>query len=78
MTIELKRLSPDDGRDVYDMLREIPGDENGFINGCSGMSYEEYKNWLIKSDRVSQGIGLEDWMVPQTIYWLYADGQLDG
>ena len=50
MTIELKRLSPDDGRDVYNMLREIPGDENGFINGCSGMSYEEYKSWLIKSD----------------------------
>ena len=75
MNIELRRLSPDDGRDIYGMLLEIPGDENGFINGCSGRSYEEYKSWLIKSDRVSQGIGLEDWMVPQTIYWLYADGQ---
>lgn len=32
------------------------------------------KKWLIKSNNVANGIGLEEWMVPQNIYWLYIDG----
>lgn len=74
MDAVLKQLSPNDGQDIYTMLQELPKDENGFINGCQGKSFEEYKDWLIKSDHTSKGIGLADWMVPQTIYWLYVDG----
>lgn len=29
---------------------------------------------MIKSDQLSKGIGLENWMVPQSIYWLFVDG----
>ena len=75
MTAELRKLSIDDGMDIYDMLQEIPKDENGFINGCHGCSYEEYKQWLIRSNNMANGIGLEDWMVPQNTYWLYVDGK---
>ncbi|MCL2406874.1 MAG: GNAT family N-acetyltransferase [Defluviitaleaceae bacterium] len=75
MDIELKQLLPSDDVDIYEMLQELPKDENGFINGCNGKSYDEYKNWLIKSDNIANGIGLEDWMVPQNIYWLYVDGK---
>lgn len=74
MAIELREQSVNDDNDVYDMLQEIPRDENGFINGCNGRDFESYKKWLIKSANISKGIGLEDWMVPQTIYWLYVDG----
>ena len=52
MNCELRKLSPDDGRDVYDMLQELPRDENGFINGCNGKTYDEFKKWLIKSNNV--------------------------
>lgn len=55
------------------MLQEIPADENGYVNGVHGKSYEEYKQWLIRSDNTSKGIGLEDWMVPQNTYWLYVE-----
>lgn len=75
MNCELKKLSPDDGRDIYDMLQKIPKEENGFTNGNNGITYEEFKKWLIKSDNMSNGIGLEEWMVPQSIYWLYIDGE---
>lgn len=72
---ELRRLSPDDGRDVYDMLQAIPKDENGFINHANGLAYEEYRNWLVKKHRESEQAGIEDgWKVPSTTYWLYADG----
>ena len=30
--LELKRLSVDDGLDIYTMLQEIPAEENGLIN----------------------------------------------
>lgn len=74
MKCELKKLSPDDGREVYDMLQKLPHDENGFINGFNGLTYEEYKKCLDINDNISNGIGLKDWMVPQSIYWLYVDG----
>lgn len=73
MNIELKKLSIDDGKDIYDMLQEIPSLENGFNNGANGRTYEDYKKWLFRQNNLSSGIGLEDWMVPCTTYWLYVD-----
>lgn len=34
MDIALRKLSADDGMDVYEMLQELPADENGFLNCC--------------------------------------------
>ncbi|MFV0399070.1 MAG: GNAT family N-acetyltransferase [Oscillospiraceae bacterium] len=44
------------------------------MNGAYGLSPEEFRDWLKKQDDMSNGTGLEDWMVPQTTYWLYVDG----
>jgi len=74
MAVELRKLSIDDGMDIYNMLQEIPKDENGFLNSCYGLSYDEYKQWLIRSYDIANGIGLEDWMVPSNTYWLYVGG----
>lgn len=72
--IALRRLSPDDGMDVYSMLQEIPKEEHGFMNNAHGLSFEEYKVWLKKKHAESEQIGLVDgWKVPSTTYWLYAD-----
>lgn len=46
MNIELKKLCANDGKDIYNMLQELPEDENGFINPMFGKSYDEYKEWL--------------------------------
>lgn len=75
-TIELKALSSSDGRDVYDMLQEMPKDENGYVNGVNGMSYEEYRAWLIREEANAKKTEIEDgWKVPQSTYWLFADGK---
>lgn len=75
MNYELRKLTISDDMDIYEMLQEIPKDENGFINSSNGRTFEEYKQWLIRSDAISKAEGLEDWMVPATTYWLYVDGR---
>lgn len=75
MKYELKKLTINDNRDIYEMLQEIPAEENGFINSNNGRSFEDFKTWLNRSDNMSKGIGLESWMVPSTTYWLFIDGR---
>lgn len=73
--LTLCQLSPDDGANIYQMLQEIPADENGYINAMHGKNMEEYRHWLQRADCASRQSGVIDgWKVGQTTYWLYADG----
>ena len=76
MKIELKELCENDGREIYEMLQELPEDENGFLNPMFGKSYGEYVAWLTECVADSKQAGIIDgWKVPQTTYWLYANKQ---
>ena len=76
MDCELRMLSVDDGRDVYDMLQAIGKNENGFMNAVNGMTFDEYRAWLVRSDEDAKMTGIVDgWKVPQSTFWLYADGR---
>lgn len=75
MSLELRKLSIDDGMDIYEMLQELPADENGFVNPMAGKTFDEFKKWLERSLKSAEQIGIIDgWKVPQTTYWLYEDG----
>lgn len=74
MYFELRQLSLSDGQEIYNLLQKIPAEENGFLNGCNGKDFGAYKPWLQRQMNMSHGIGLEDWMVPSTTYWLFVDG----
>ena len=76
MNIEIKKLSLEDGEEIYEMLQNIPANENGFINNVTGKSYEEFKVWLVKAmaNSLQEGV-IDGWKVPETTYWLYADGR---
>lgn len=43
MCLEIRKLSVNDGRDLYEMLQELPAEENGFINSVKGKTFDEYK-----------------------------------
>lgn len=74
MKFELKRLTANDGSDVYDMLQAIPVDENGFMNGVNGMSFDEFRTWLVGQAKSAEMTQIVDgWKVPQSTYWLYVD-----
>lgn len=66
----LRQAALDDGRDIYDMLQRIGPNENGFINKVRDMEYEQFPTWLARQVDMARGIGLEDWMVPATTFWL--------
>ncbi|MBD5153269.1 MAG: GNAT family N-acetyltransferase [Oscillibacter sp.] len=70
----LQPVSLTDGREFYDMLQRIGPNENGFINHVNGMDYADFPAWLARHVDMAQGIGLEDWMVPASTFWLMADG----
>lgn len=75
MALSVRPLSASDGQDIYQMLQEIPEDENGFTNPLHGSAYTLYRAWLIREEESSRSTQIEDgWRVPQTTYWLYADG----
>lgn len=72
MNYRLKKLSLEDGMDIYEMLQQIPENENGFINEIYGKTYTQYKQWLMKCFNESgQKCIIDGWKVPQTYYWFY-------
>ena len=76
MCLEIRKLSIDDGRDIYEMLQELPADENGFLNSVQGKTFDEYKEWLRKSAKSSEQTGIVDgWKVPSTIFWLFENSR---
>ncbi|NLG26027.1 MAG: GNAT family N-acetyltransferase [Clostridiales bacterium] len=75
MDAALRALSVSDGDDIYQLLQQLPADENGFQNGMFGTSREQFARWLCHSAKAARGVGLADWQVPQTVYWLYVDGE---
>ena len=51
--LELRKLSVGDGKDVYQMLQDIPLEENGLQNNVNGLTYEAYQDWLMKKQQES-------------------------
>lgn len=72
MSIYIKKLSINDGENIYRMLQELPANENGFINSFYGKNFDEFKKLLEANDESSKQKGIIDgWKVPQTMFWLY-------
>lgn len=71
MCLKLVQLMENYDHGIYEMLQEIPQNENGFINPIYGKSFEQYLLWLQKCDEDSKQAEIVDgWKVPQTTFWL--------
>ena len=69
----LRQLNVSDGEDIYEMLQRIGSCENEFKNTANGLTYDEYKAWLIQQDNWSKGDNLPENYVAQTIFWLFEE-----
>ncbi len=78
MKANLKPLSLLDGKDVWEMLQEIPKEEKGFGNSGNGISFNDFPNYLLTNVKCANSIDLKKDYVPQIVYWLYVDGKAVG
>ena len=63
-----------DGKEVYELLQQIPAQECGYSNSAHGLSYEQFQAWLIEKNDYAHGLHMADWMVPSSEYWFLVDG----
>lgn len=71
---KLEKLTIDDGKDVFNMLKRIGDQENDFKNPVHNMNFKEFKSWLIEQDNWSKNIGVPKGFVPQSVFWFYENG----
>ena len=43
--VYLKKLSENDGIEIYNMLQEIDANDNSFHNRSFGVAFDDYQNW---------------------------------
>ncbi len=71
--VELRELSINDGKNIYNMLQDIKREENGFHNEAKGLKYSEFEVYLKSNKRMAKGKDLPEGYVPQTLYWLFVE-----
>ena len=76
--IYLRQLSPLDGENCFNLLKNIGLHENDFTNPVHDMSFDEFKIWLKQQDAWSREEQLPEGYVGQTCFWLMADNVIVG
>lgn len=66
-------LTLDTNEEIYQMLQELPKEEEGFHNMFSGLDFTQFKQELIVREKEARGENLPDYKVPQSIYWFYIE-----
>ena len=73
-TLSLRPANYEDLEEEWLFVQAMPEDENGLTNRWHAISREEFeKTALPDMIRYAKGIGLPDWMVPETFYFLWKD-----
>ena len=75
----LKEANPADAEKEWQFVTDMPEDENGLTNALHGISREAFESKALPDMlRFAQGIGLPDWMVPETFLFLWNDDMIVG
>lgn len=75
----IKKANIEDAEKEYLFVRDIPEDENGFINDYHGISGEKFKTEaLSEMINFSNGIGLPEGFVPESFYFFWEDDTIIG
>ena len=77
--MELRKINLDDAFAQWEYTAALPADENGLTNPFHGVSYEEYKEKVLpRLISYEHPVGMPDWFVPETYYYLWDEGRLVG
>ena len=74
--LELRKMNYEDTVEQWKYVTSLPTDENGLTNPYEGVSFEEYRDKVLPEMMMHEHpIGMPDWFVPGTYYYLW-DGEV--
>ena len=77
--LEIRELNWQDADAIYQVLKELPADENGFMNPYHGINKETFMHETMpKLIDTANGISLKPGYVPQTYYFLWEENHIVG
>lgn len=76
--LELKGINTDAEKE-WEFVRNMPEDENGFTNSYHGISKQDFITKVLPGmAKHEKGEDMPDWMVPETILYLWQDETIVG
>ena len=77
--LALRKMNYDDIYEQWEYVSKLPKDENGLTNQYEGVSFEEYKDAVLPTLMMHENpVGMPEWFVPGTYYYLWDDDKLIG
>lgn len=73
MNLVLRSIESSDSKNIqiFNMLKSMPEDENGFQNPGFGITWEEFPDFINRSIMEISNPDTKKGYVPQTIFWLF-------
>lgn len=77
--LELRKMNYDDIKEQWEYVTALPADENGLTNPYEGVSFAEYEATVLPELMMHENpLGMPEWFVPETYYYLWDDDILVG
>ena len=77
--LELRKMNVRDAAEQWKYVAALPANENGLTNPYEGVSFEEYRNRVLPELMMHEHpVGMPDWFVPETYYYLWDEDVLAG
>ncbi len=77
--MELRKINMQDALAQWEYTTALPADENGLTNPYHGVPYEEYVGTVLPElISYEHPVGMPDWFVPETYYYLWDGDRLVG
>ena len=70
--LELRKMNLLDIKEQWEYVTALPKDENGLTNPYEGITFEEYETTVLPELMMHENpVGMPEWFVPETYYYLW-------
>ena len=77
--LELRKINLQDIKEQWEYVTALPKDENGLTNPYEGITFEEYEVTVLPELMMYENpVGMPEWFVPETYYYLWDEQVLVG
>lgn len=77
--LELRKMNLQDIKEQWEYVTALPKDENGLTNPYERIIFEEYETTVLPELMMHENpVGMPEWFVPETYYYLWDEQVLVG